>query len=481
MRTDVAIIGGGLAGLSCAIGLGESGLQVEVLERGDRPGGRARSWRDEATGDLVDLGPHIIHSHYRNFLKLLETLGTAGQMVWRTDKFITLLSARERLALRMHPWLTPPLHLLPVMLAAKSVALRDKLSNLRFTWLAMRLREEDLLAFDAVDAVDAAELLAAYGVTPAFRDWFWASTAMAILNLPLAECSAGALLRFYRQMIGHNDVRVGFSAQGLGNLFVDAAARRIAESGGRIRLDCEALYVEPRADGVQLRLAGGESLHARFCVIATEPQAWPRLLPEGGLPLAPPPSPYISTWLWFAQKLTRESLWSRVWSPGNLNYDFYDFSNIRPGLAGKGSLIAANIIHSQRAAHLGDAEIVAATLAELAAFAPGARTARLLHQRVHRIPMAIPCPHPGSEARRPSAATRFANLFLAGDWTATALPASMESAVRSGFLAAEALWAALGRPRKLAEDVEEPRGLTGWLRRRAGAAPFVPPPTLVRR
>src|SRR5205823_14614102 len=110
-------------------------------------------------------------------------------------------------------------------------------------------------------------------------------------------------------------------------------------------------------------------------------------------------------------------------------------------------------------------------------FLPDAAGAQLVHSDVHRIPMGIACPKPGTELKRPAAATRVPRLFLAGDWTRSALPSSMESAVRSGFLAAEAILSASARPPSLALAPRPTDGLAGLVRaatRRArGSGPLL--------
>lgn len=106
-----------------------------------------------------------------------------------------------------------------------------------------------------------------------------------------------------------------------------------------------------------------------------------------------------------------------------------------------------------------------ATRREIAEYLPEAARGRIRHARVHRIPMAIPCPHPGTERKRLPARTALRGLFLAGDWTRTGFPASMESAVRSGWLAAEAVLADAGRPRRLALARNGPEGIAGLVRR----------------
>jgi 15-cis-phytoene desaturase len=122
---------------------------------------------------------------------------------------------------------------------------------------------------------------------------------------------------------------------------------------------------------------------------------------------------------------------------------------------------------------MGNDEIVAATQREIARYLPQAAQARVVHAVVNRIPMVIPCPLPGSESLRPAARVS-ASVSIAGDWTNTGLPCSMESAVRSGWLAAEEVLRAAGQPRALALPLRPNDGLAGLvqkLRRRAARAP----------
>lgn len=161
----------------------------------------------------------------------------------------------------------------------------------------------------------------------------------------------------------------------------------------------------------------------------------------------------------------RERFISHLWSPTRLNYDFYDLSKIRRGWDSRPSILASNIIYSHRAQAMSDEEIIRATMREIVEFAPAATQAHILHSRVHRIPMAIPCPVPGTEVKRPPTRTSISGLVLAGDWIQTQLPYCMESAVRSGWLAAEQVLAERGTPRRLAIPPRPYDGLAGLVRR----------------
>lgn len=460
--TDVIVIGGGLAGLSCAVALCDRGLRVTVLERGDEPGGRARSWTDAATGDRIDIGPHILLSEYRNLLALLDRLGTRDRIVWQGRRFLTLVERPEPLVIRTQP-LPAPLHLLPSLVRAPQVSMRDLLSNRHVLRRTVRLTAADVRA---LDDMDAEAFLREHGVSAHFIDWFWRSGSMTLMNVPLAQCSAGALARLFRYLIGVSGYEVGLAGTGLGDLYGPAAVKAIESRGGRVRLrtPVAGLLGDDAVAGV--RLADGSEMHARHCVAAVPPGDLLPLLPtpwrgrhaEFDALSSFEPSPYISSYLWFDRKLTRTPFWSKTWSPATLHYDFYDLSNIRPGWDGRASVVACNLIYSGRAAHLSDDEVIAAAVREIGEFAPDAAQARVTHASVHRIPMAIPAPHPGSERLRPGSKTAVDGLFLAGDWLATDLPCSMESAVRGGWLAAEQVLAAIGRPGSIAHAPPETEG-----------------------
>jgi 15-cis-phytoene desaturase len=395
---------------------------------------------------------------------LLERLGTRRLIHWQPDELIRLATRKGTLPLRHRP-LPPPFSLLPDFLRAPDLGVRDMLSNSRVTWQAMRFQESDV---DALDACTGLDFLRSRGVSERMIDWFWRFATMAVLNVPLERCSAAALMRVHSQLIGHRGIHFGFSGVGLAQLYVEQCVRIIESAGGKAKLGCAVAALQSGSRSHQVLLANGKRLERRYCVCAIPPCELAALNPQLARFRALEPSPYISVYLWFDRTLTAERFWALLWSVERLNYDFYDLSNIRPGWAGRPSVIASNIIDSHRAHALSDDEIVSATLREIAEHVPEANNAKVRHARVHRIPMAIVSPTPGTERNRPPARTGIPRLYLAGDWTRTGLPSSMESAVRSGFLAAEQVLADLDQPQAFAIEPRNPDGLA-WLVNRMAA------------
>ncbi|HEX6928960.1 MAG TPA: hydroxysqualene dehydroxylase HpnE [Gammaproteobacteria bacterium] len=470
MNSDkpVVVVGGGLAGLACAVALSDAGMPVRLFEGSDAFGGRAQSSVDAATGETVDIGPHVLTNQHRNMLALLGRLGTGGDICWQPERFITLID--DGVPVPMQNYRLPaPLHFLPNFFRVEKLSAADVYSARRVLWHVMRMCEDDVLRLDGQIAED---LLRELGVSEIFIDWFWRTVCMTIMNVPLEQCSAGALFRFLHMMSARSDFHFGFPTAGLADLYLPQALAVIAAAGGEARRATPVKRI--RVHGGRMSavvLEGGICMGADQCVLAVPPAALASLLADDALQekIVPEiswfrPSPYVSTYLWFSRRLTRERFWARIWSPETFNYDFYDLSNIR-SRARPGSLIAANIIFSERCSELPDEAIIDITLRELAGFLPDARRENLEHARVHRTDMAILAPHPGFEKRRPVTRTPIAGLFLAGDWIQTGVPESMESAVRAGFLAAEAVAADRGVELRRALPLLPMRGLTGWLRR----------------
>src|SRR5947207_8492241 len=286
---DAIIVGGGLAGLACAVALAENDVRPVVLERSSQLGGRARSWTHAPSGDTVDIGPHVVHSEYANFLALLERLGTRDGITWQPQQLITIATTPP-VVLRHRP-LPPPLSLLPDLAHAPGLCFRDLWSNNAPTWRALKFGEEDVPELDRIAALD---YLRSAGVTERMIDWFWRFACMAVMNLPLEQCSSAALLRVHAQLIGRRGLHFGFAAIGLAELYAAQAERLIRAAGGEVLLHAKARTLERSGELHRVTLQDGRRIAARYCVCALPPQDLGALRPELAETSAFEPSPYIS-------------------------------------------------------------------------------------------------------------------------------------------------------------------------------------------
>jgi len=451
---DVVVVGGGIAGITVAVAAAQRGLKVALLESGPRLGGRARSWNDPKTGDPVPIGPHMVLDCYPNLWKLLEILGTRDKIVWQEDPklFMTWTEGTKETEVRYSPLPAPFAYsgtLLNMIRDFPEIEQADCQANVAVTLYALNITEEELLELDSESGLS---LLQRFNVTERFIDRFWAFVAHAIFNVPLAELSACALLRFYRLLVGSSQMQIGFSGIGLGKLF-EPAEHVLKQLGADVRFRTKVTKLvgtEQKCDEVVLE--SGEVLRPRLGVVVTLPayqlstllhKEWLLASPQLTAAANMKPCAYVCIYFWFDKKLTDKKFWARTFTEESLTCDWYDFSNIYLGWEGRPSFIGVNMIDTdcREAGRLSDEQVIKGCMDELCEYLPQARHAKLLHTQVTRVACAIHRPVPGTERARPppGRCAGVEKLFLAGDWTATELPYCMDSAARAGWLAAESV------------------------------------------
>lgn len=452
------VLGAGFAGLAAAVELAARGWRVTVLEKAPRLGGRASSFADRPTGDECDNGQHLLIAGYRNTRALLERTGAAKDVAFQDAMDVTFaLPGGRTFPFRASARLPAPLHLLPAFLAHPLFSARDRAAAARAGSAALLMSEAALAALEPVRFSD---WLRAQGQPPAVVDAFWEVLTLATINAPSTVVSAYPILKVFRLgFLGSADAaRLGYATVPLGALLAPAA-EFVRSRGGEVRLRARARALDPGGAGVQLD--GGEAVRADLYVSALPFQALRALRPDL-VPEALRAAPIVDVHVWLDRPViderfvallgARAAQW--VWNRGRM---------VR-GCPREGSMLSVTISGADEALALPPREIEARVLDDFRRFFPRMAGAQVRRTVTIKEPYATLRLEPGVERLRPPARTADPRLLLAGDWTATGLPSTIEGAVISGFRAAEE---ATGERivRALDERIDRP---VRWLRRLAG-------------
>jgi squalene-associated FAD-dependent desaturase len=436
-RKTVAVIGGGLAGLAAACALADAGYQVELFERRPYLGGRASSYELPATGEVVDNCQHVLLGCCTNLIDFYRRLDVEQQIRWY-DEITFILPGGKSSTLK--PGALPaPFHAAPSFLGSSVLDLADKLAISRaMLELVPPLKngdEENFLAW-----------LVRHHQTKQAIDRFWAPVLVSALNEDLDRVSVGyAALVFRESFLKSAEAgRMGIPAVPLSQLY-GTAAQYIEARKGKVHLRATVDSISNEDDGVRLCI-GGEDVRADYAVLATPFNGVEKLLSDTpemeslrrdarGLES----SPITGIHLWFDREIT--PLEHAVLLERTIQWMFHKsrILTTRRDSAPQGSYIELVVSSSKTLATKPRGEIIDCAVRELAEFFPIVSQAKLTKSTVIKEIHATFSPAPGSDAFRPSHKTPWARLFLAGDWTATKWPATMEGAVRSGYAAAAAL------------------------------------------
>ena len=463
-NSRIAIVGGGLAGLASGCALAESGFHVTLLERKPYLGGRASSYEHPGTGEVVDNCQHVLLGCCTNLIQFYQRLGVEDKIRW-FDR-LTFLEPGGRASTIEPSALPAPLHTAPAFLGAACLNVSDKLAIARaMAVLAPAMPKDNGESF--------LTWLHRYGQTEQAVERFWKPILVSSLNEELDRVSIPGAAQVVRESFLKSPAagRMGVPTVPLTELY-SVAGDYITARGGEVRLRSAVESFMPEPDGVKLRVAR-EELDFDAVIFAVPFDALSRMLPQ--TPAAEPlrqtlarfqTSPITGIHLWFDREITnldhavlldRTIQWmfhkSRLLSAAPGEREGHGFS--RPvGAPNEArasapeaipSYIELVVSSSKTLVEKSKQEIVDMALRELREFFPGARDANLIKSTVIKEIHATYSAQPGVDAFRPVAETAWPRVFLAGDWTATGWPATMEGAVRSGYQAAESMARSVGR------------------------------------
>ncbi|WEH38552.1 hydroxysqualene dehydroxylase HpnE [Streptomyces sp. AM 2-1-1] len=441
------VVGGGLAGITAALRLADAGADVTLLEGRPRLGGLAFSFR---RGDLtVDNGQHVYLRCCTGYRWFLDRIGAAHLAPVQDRLDVPVLDvgrpAGPRLGRLRRTGLPVPLHLAGGLAAYPHLSLAEKAGVGRAALALGRLDPAD----PALDTVSFADWLRRYGQSPRTVEALWDLVGVATLNATAENASlALAAMVFKTGLLSEPGAAdIGWAAVPLGELHDTLARKALDSAGVRSELRAKATSLSRAEDGSWLVETGNERIRADAVVLALPQRETHALLPTGAIDepdrlLALEDAPILNVHVVYDRTVLRRPFFAALGSPVQWVFD----RTVPSGLRGGGQYLALSQSAAQDEIDLPVAELRARYLPELERILPAARGAGVRDFFVTRERTATFAPVPGTGRLRPGARTRLPGLALAGAWTATGWPATMEGAVRSGTTAAAAVLPGLRNP-----------------------------------
>ncbi len=427
MTGHVVVVGGGLAGLAAATRLVQRGHEVTLVEARARLGGATFSF--ERDGLCVDNGQHVLLRCYTEYRALLDTFGV-GQHIDLQDRFhIPVIDSVGRRAELRRNNLPAPLHLAATLASYRLLSGNDRARVLLAAGLLRTLNPAD----PRLDERSFADWLVKHGQRPAAIDALWNLITIAALNTDAEHASLALCAMVFRTaLLERPDAAdIGVPTLPLGELHGDAAQRYLTAHGATIRTRTPVRAI--RADGTGFEVAlDGDSVHADAVVVAAPPEATAEVLPRGAI--GQPErlaelggAPIVNVHTVYDRTVTTDPFTAVLGSPVQWVFD-------RSATAGldHGQYLAVSLSAAERWIDTPVAKLRAEFLPEMARLFPAAGGAEVRKFFVTRERRATFRQGPGSARLRPPARTNLPGCVLAGAWTATGWPDTMEGAVRSG-------------------------------------------------
>ena len=441
---DVIVIGAGFAGLSAASKLAADGARVLVLEARSRLGGRATAFQDRETGELVDNGQHVMMACNVETLAFLREIGAGEHVSIQPHLSVPMIDRSGRRSRLNCPTTLPsPLHLVAGVLDWEALPWRDRVAAFAIA-APLKIARGESQPGARRRAASPGETVENWLIrnrqTAVIREMLWNPLALAALNQPPNRAAAPPFVRVLGEMFGDDprSAALVLPTKPLHLMYAEPARAYIEGRGGEVRTGATAA-ARIDGDGVVTVEANGERWTPGAVIASVPWHVLPDLINGASPPLTDTiararrmeSSPIVTVNLWFDRQVIDEPF---LGLPGRALQWVFDKRTVFGGNASHLSLVSSG---AGPLVQQSNDELIASAHRELLDAIPEMRRARLVRATVVREPHATFSLAPGQPAR-PGTETGIRGFYLAGDWIDTGLPASIESAVRSGHRAAEA-------------------------------------------
>lgn len=453
-RASAVVVGGGIAGTTAALALADAGLHVTLTEARPRLGGLAFSFR--RGGLSVDNGQHVFLRCCLAYRRFLDRINAADLVTLQSRLDVPVLDVAVRpptLGRLRRQALPVPLHLAAALATYPHLTLAERAMAGRAALALKRLDPDD----PALDRSDFGSWLRAKGQSPRTIEALWDLVGVATLNATAGHTSLGLAAKVFKTglLSDPGAADIGWARAPLGELHDIRTRAALDRAGVRTLLRTRARGLKPDVDGrwqvaVDAGPGRGGQLPADLVVLAVPQREAHGLLPEGALAdrdalLRIGTAPILNVHVVYDREVLGRPLLAALGSPVQWIFDRTAHSGLaaRPG---GGQYLALSQSAAQDEIDLPVAALRERYLPELERLLPAARGAQVRDFFVTRERTATFAPAPGVGALRPGSKTQVPGIYVAGSWTATGWPATMESAVRSGLQASRAALTAIGQP-----------------------------------
>lgn len=427
MKPECVIIGGGLAGLSAAVSLAKAGIGVELFESAPKLGGRAYSFTEARTGDVIDNGQHIMMGCYNETLRFLRLIGSVDKL--KIQKSLSVNFVDKTLGL------TPlkagnafyPFNLLLGLMSYKALKFSERLEIIGLCSKLIFLRPE------SIEDLTVLQWLKKEKQSPGTIKAFWEILSTGALNTDITRASASIFASILKEMFlkGSRAASIILPRTGLSGLYCQDSVDFICRHGGNITLSEPVKSVEIKNNKIKkIILQDREVTGFDFVISALSYHAFSRVFPGEfvdslsleGIAY----SSILSLNLWLKENPFKDEFYGLIDSPVHWVFNH-------------GKFISIVISNADEISGKSREELQEMIFLELEKFFPQFNRSLVSWAKLIKEKRATFIPSPDIIKHRPGTRSSIENLFLAGDWTQTGLPATIEGAVKSGHDAAKAV------------------------------------------